>query len=126
MARVGYPRNEIQSSGYVTYMIVVTEEEQTLVDLTCKAREAAVTGQWDLVIDYYTQRGASGFLKDVSPKVAKELVTNDKWMMTRIREVQALTQQNLGAVQDHRRKLDGLKRQWVAHQTGPIQHRLSI
>ncbi len=107
-------------------MSIVTEEEQTLVDLTYKAREAAVAGQWALVIDYYAQRGALGFLKDVSPKVANELVTNDKWMMTRIREVQALTQQNLGAIQDHRRKLDGLKRQWVAHQAVPIQHRLSI
>lgn len=51
---------------------------------------------------------------------------NDQWMMTRIREVQALTQQHLEEAQDHRRRLETLKRQWVGKNAVESRHRLSI
>jgi hypothetical protein len=104
----------------------MTEREKNLEQLTRKAFRAASDGKWSEVIQFYDQRGRTGWLDDVSPDVAKQLMKYDRWMMTRVQEVQALTQQHLGEAQDHRRRLESLKRQWVGPNTGQARHRLSI
>ena len=104
----------------------VLEHDQSVEELTQNAMAAAETGHWDQVVQLYEQRANSGRLENVSPDVAKKLVECDQWMMTRIREVQALTKQYLGEAQDRRRRLESVKRQWVSHHTMPTHHRLSI
>ncbi len=104
----------------------VLEHDQLVEELTLKAIAAAETGHWDQVAQLYKQRENSGKLETVSQDVAKKLVECDQWMMTRIREVQALTKQYLGEAQEHRRRLEGVKRQWVSHHTTSAHHRLSI
>jgi len=107
-------------------MSQVTQEEELVEQLTRKAFEAAAQGKWSDVVQLYDQRARAGLLEGISPDVAKQLIKYDQWMIVRIREVQALTQQNLGETQEHRRQLEALKRQWVDHSTVQDQHRLSI
>ncbi len=94
--------------------------------LTRKACTAASHGKWDEVIRLYDQRACEGWLDDVSPDVAGKLMKYDQWVMTRIKEIQALILQQLGETQDHRRKLASVKRQWVGPNAGQARHRLSI
>ncbi len=107
-------------------MSPVLESDQVVEALTQKAVTAAETGQWDQVVKFYEERENSGHLAKVSPEVAKKLIKCDQWVMTRIREVQALTKQALGEAQEHRRRLEGVKRQWLSQQTTQTHHRLSI
>lgn len=107
-------------------MSQMTEGEKRVEQLTRKAFTAASNGKWSEVIQLYDQRGRAGWLDDVSPDVAGQLMKYDQWVMTRIQEVQALTLQQLGETQDQRRKLASLKRQWVGPNTGQARHRLSI
>ncbi len=107
-------------------MSQATEGEKLLEQLTRKAFRAASDGKWSEVIQLYDQRTRAGCLDDVSPDVAKQLMKYDQWMSTRVQEVQALTRQQLGEVQNHRRKLESLKRQWVGPNTVEARHRLSI
>ncbi|MDH5562925.1 MAG: hypothetical protein OEY91_04780 [Nitrospirota bacterium] len=104
----------------------MTHEEELLEQLTRKAFEAAGQGKWNDVIQLYEQRIRAGFPEGLSPDVAKQLITYDQWMVTRIREVQALTQQDLVETRGHRRQLELLNRQWVDQHTIHPQHRLSI
>ena len=104
----------------------MTEREKLLGQLTHKAFQAASHGKWSEVIQLYDQRARAGLLENVSPHVAKQLMKYDQWMMTRIQEVQALTQQHLGEAQDHRRKLESVKRQWAGPNTVQARHRLSV
>lgn len=105
---------------------VITHEEELLEQLTRKAFEAARKGKWNEVIQLYEQRVRSVFPEGLSPDVAKQLMKYDQWMVTRIQEVQALTRQQLGETQGHRRQLEALKRKWVDQHTVLPQHRLSI
>lgn len=102
------------------------QEKDALEELTCMAMEAALQGKWDSVAQFYDHRARIGTLGSVSREVAMKLMQDDQWIMTRIREVQALVQQQIGEAQQHRRSLEGLKRQWVTHQPAQAQHRLSI
>jgi hypothetical protein len=104
----------------------MTEVEKLFEQLTRKAYKAACAGQWSDVIQLYAQRAQAGFPGDLSPDVAKQFTQYDQWMITRIQEVQALTQQQIGEVQDHRRKLETFKRQWSTHAPDQARHRLSI
>ena len=104
----------------------MTEGEKLFGELTRKAIKAASAGQWSDVIQLYDQRAQAGLLDGLSPQVAKQLMQYDQWMITRIQEVQALTQQHIGEAQDHRRKLEALKRQWASHTPPQARHRLSI
>jgi len=104
----------------------MTAGEKRLEQLTCKAFKAALHGKWNEVIQLYDQRGQTGWLDDVSPDVAGQLMKYDQWVMTRIQEVQALILQQLGETQDQRRKLANVKRQWVGPNPGQARHRLSI
>ena len=104
----------------------ITEEEHCLTQLTHKAMEAAAQGKWDSVAQIYDRRAHAGSLSNVSEGIAKKLIQSDEWIMTRIREVQTLTQQQLGDVQQQRRSLEGLKRQWASHGLTQARHRLSI
>lgn len=104
----------------------MTEGEKLLGQLTHEAFQAASHGKWSEVVQLYDRRARAGLLENVSPHVAKQLMKYDQWMMTRIQEVQALTQQHLGEAQDHRRKLESIKRQWAGPNTVQARHRLSV
>jgi len=107
-------------------MSQMTEGEKRLEQLTRKAFTAASHGKWSEVIQLYDQRGRAGWLDDVSPVVARQLMKYDQWVMTRIQEVQALIMQQLGEAQDHRRRLASLKQQWVGPNINQARHRLSV
>ena len=100
--------------------------DELLEHWTKEAVDAARHGRWDRVIQLYDHRAKSGILEKISSKGAQKLIPYDRWMMARIREVQALTQQHIEEVQGHRRKLEALKRQWVGNPDGPARYRLSI
>ena len=107
-------------------MSQVIEEEKIFEELTSMAMEAAAQGKWDSVAQFYDRRARAGSFDVVSREVAKKLFQCDEWIMARIREVQILTQQQLGEAQQHRRKLEGLKRQWAGQNLVQSRHRLSI
>ncbi len=107
-------------------MSEMDEKERVLEQLTGKAMEAATQGKWDSVAQFYDRRAQTGFLTHVSQEFANKLMQVDIWVITRIREVQTLTQQLLEEAQQHRRKLDGVKRQWAGQNLVQAQHRLSI
>lgn len=107
-------------------MSQMTEGEKRLDQLTRKAFKAASLGNWDEVIQLYDQRACVGWLDDVSPHVAGQLMKYDQWVMTRIHEVQALSLQQLEETQDSRRKLENVKWQWVGPNTNQTRLRLSI
>ncbi len=102
------------------------EGENVFEQLTSMAMEAATQGKWNSVAQLYDRRARAGSLASVPRDVAKKLMKYDKWIMTRIREVQTLTQQQLGEAQQYRRRLEGLKRQWAGHSPVQARHRLSI
>lgn len=104
----------------------LTKIEQKIERLTQKAKEAAEQGQWGTVAQFYASRARAGSLDKVSRDVAETLMQYDQWVMARIREVQSLIQQQLGEAQQHRRKLDGVKRQWASQNLVQARHRLSI
>ncbi len=104
----------------------VNEGENVFEQLTSMAMEAATQGKWDSVARFYDRRARAGSLDTVPRNVAKKLLQYDQWIMTRIREVQTLTQQQLGEAQQHRRRLEGLKRQWAGQNPVQARHRLSI
>ena len=107
-------------------MSQLNEGETVFEQLTSMAMEAATQGKWDSVAQLYDRRARAGSLDTVSRDVAKKLMQCDQWIMTRIREVQTLTQQQLGETQQYRRKLEGLKRQWAGQNLAQARHRLSI
>jgi hypothetical protein len=107
-------------------MSQVNEGENVFEQLTIMAMEAATQGKWDSVAQLYDRRARAGSLASVPRDVAKKLMEYDKWIMARIREVQTFTQQQLGEAQQHRRRLEGLKRQWAVHNSVQARHRLSI
>ena len=107
-------------------MSQVNEDEKVFEELTSLAMEAAAQGKWDSVAQFYERRARAGSFNTVSREVAKKLMQCDQWIMTRIREVQILTQQQLGEAQQYRRKLQVLKRQWAGQNLFQARHRLSI
>jgi tRNA A37 N6-isopentenylltransferase MiaA len=107
-------------------MSQITEADRLLEHLTQEAMDAATEGKWDQVAQFYERRASGELLQNVSPDVARKLIPYDQWMMTRIREVQALTQQHLNEAQDHRRRLETLKRQWIGNQAVQGRHLMSI
>ena len=107
-------------------MSLPNEGETVFERLTSMAMEAAIQGKWGSVAQFYDRRARVGSLDTVPRDVAKKLMQYDQWIMTRIREVQTLTQQQLGEAQQHRRRLEGLKRQWAGQNLVQARHRLSI
>lgn len=107
-------------------MSKMDEKERMLEQLTNLAMEAATQGRWDSVAQLYDRRAQTGFLGNVSQDVANKLVQLDRWIMARIREVQALAKQQLGESQQHLRQLEGLKRRWAGQDLSQTRHRLSI
>ncbi len=102
------------------------EGDRLLQHMTREAVDAAIHGMWDKVAEIYDRRASSGLLEGASAEIVKKIIQDDQWVMTRIREVQALTQQNLEVAQNHRRHLETLKRQWVGRGTSQAFHRVSI
>ena len=97
-----------------------------LKQLTQEAIEAARDGKWDQVIAVYDRRVSQGELKSISPGITRTLVQSDQWLVARVREVQAAIQQNLLDIQDQRRKMEILKRQWGGSSIAQARHRLTI
>lgn len=94
--------------------------------LTNKAMEAATQGKWDAVAHFYDRRANAGSLEALPRDVAKKLMHIDQWIITRIRDVQTLIQDQLGEAQQHRRRLEGLKRQWGSQSPVHASHRFSV
>ncbi|MBA3611990.1 MAG: hypothetical protein H0W49_03555 [Nitrospirales bacterium] len=94
--------------------------------LTQDAIEAARHGQWDQVIALYDQRLSQGPQSFLSLDTIQVLMESDQWLITRVKEVQAAINQHLNDIQDHRRKLGILKRQWGEDSTTPVRHLLTI
>lgn len=94
--------------------------------LTQDAIEAARHGQWDQVIALYDQRLSQGPQPSISLDTIQFLMESDQWFITRVKEVQAATKHHLNDIQDHRRKLGILKRQWGENSTTPGRHLLTI
>ncbi|WP_342346858.1 hypothetical protein [uncultured Nitrospira sp.] len=94
--------------------------------LTQDAIEAARHGQWDQVIVLYEQRLSQGLQSSISLDTIQVLMESDQWLVTRVKEVQAAIKQHLNDIQDHRRKLEILKRQWGESSTTRVRHLLTI
>ena len=104
----------------------VAKEDNVFEQITKMAIEAAIQGKWGTVAQYYEQRARAGSFDTIPVDVAKKLMQADQWIMSRIREVQVLTQQQIGAAQQNRRELEGVKRQWAGQTLGQARYRLSI
>ncbi len=100
--------------------------EAIFEQLTNQAMEAAIQGKWDSVAHFYDRRANAGSLEALPRDVAKKLMKSDEWIISRIREVQTLMQDQIVESQQHRRRLDGLKRQWGSQSPAQASHRLSI
>ena len=94
--------------------------------LTRDAIEAARDGKWDQVVALYERRVSEGRLEHLSTSRTKALLRQDQWLITRVREAQAAIKKNLLAIEDQRRKLGILKRQWGGNSTGQARHLLTI
>lgn len=94
--------------------------------LTQSTLEAARHGQWDQVIVLYGQRLSQGPQQSLSLATIQTLMESDQWLIARVKEVQAAINQQLNDIQDQRRKLGVLKRQWGEHPTSPARHLLTI
>ena len=94
--------------------------------LTQDTMKAARDGKWDQVIALYDRRISQGQVEEISPGTTQALVELDKWLITRVQEAQAAIQQNLLEIQDQRRKLDFLKRQWTGNPNAQARHLLTI
>jgi len=103
-----------------------TQEANAFEQLTSMAMEAAKQGKWDSVAQFYDRRARVGTFDTLPKDIVKKLIQCDQWIITRIREVQALTKQQLGEAQKHRRRLLGLKRQWAGQNLEQSRHLLSI
>lgn len=94
--------------------------------LTQDAIEAARHGQWDQVIILYDQRLSQGPQHFLSSDAIQSLVESDQWLVKRVREAQAAIKTHLNDIQDQRRKLGVLKRQWGVNSTTQVRHLLTI
>jgi len=97
-----------------------------LEQLTQDTIKAARDGKWDQAIALYDRRVSEGQLEHISPSTAQALVKLDKWLLTRVREAQAAIKKNLHEIQDQRRKLEILKRQWGGNSTAQARPLLII
>ena len=104
----------------------MSDVECLLEQLTRDVIGAARDGKWDQVIALYDRRVSQGRLNSISPGITQILVKSDQWLVARVREVQAAIQQNLLDIQDQRRKLEILKRQWGGSSIAQARHRLTI
>ena len=98
--------------------------DQFVEQLTQEALDAAQKGRWDQVIACYARRTQHGSLKEVSPETAKKLLACDQWMVERVNGVHGALRQQILDVQDQRRKLVGVKRQYGIQESGEMIHHL--
>lgn len=104
----------------------MAEGNNLVEQLTQSALEAARHGQWEQVIALYHQRLSQGPQDSLSLDTIQVLMESDQWLIGRVKEVQAAITQHLNDIQDQRRKLGVLKRQWGENPTTPIRHLLTI
>ncbi len=100
--------------------------DQLLEEITREAIEAAKEGKWDEVAMLYERRALNGELEQVSPQMARQLMVWDQWLAVRIQEAQAAAQHHMTAIQQQRRKLGAVKRQWGMESTNSSRHLLSV
>ncbi|WNM62846.1 hypothetical protein [Candidatus Nitrospira neomarina] len=104
----------------------MSEGNYLVEQLTQRVLEAARHGQWDQVIVLYGQRLSQGPQQSLSLPTIQALMESDQWLLARVKEVQAAINQQLNDIQDQRRKLGVLKRQWGEDPTSPVRHLLTI
>lgn len=104
----------------------MSDVHDLLVQLTRDAIEAARDGKWDHAIFLYNQRLALGGLQGISPEIIRSLIEWDQWLIARVQEVRAAIHQNLLDIQDQRRQLEALKRQWGGNTANQARHLLTV
>ncbi len=104
----------------------ITHAHAMVVQLTQDALEAARNGQWDQVIALYNHGLSQKSFKDVSPESIQSIVEWNQWLIARVQEARAAIQQNLIDIQDQRRQLEVLKRQWGANSPSQARHLLTV
>jgi len=92
--------------------------------VTQEAIQAAHNGIWDQVITSYARRNQNGGLDQVSPQTARKLLVWDQWIVERVKGVQGALGQQLLEVQDQRRKLASVKRQFGTTESSSHVHHL--
>ncbi|MGD9849850.1 MAG: hypothetical protein AB7T38_01150 [Nitrospirales bacterium] len=102
----------------------MSEVDRWLEQLTQKACESAKNGRWDEVIAYYGQRSQGRVLDEVSPSTAKMLLDSDQWIVGRVKEAYGALQQQILAIQDQKRKLAVVKRQYGNPSSSGYSHHL--
>jgi hypothetical protein len=90
----------------------MTSIDQQIETLTRKAVNAAEEGRWNDVIEAYRHRWEEGRLEQISPAMAQRIIALDQWILQKVKMVQAATTQQMIELQEKRRKLNVLKRQW--------------
>jgi len=101
-----------------------SEMDRRLERVTREAIQAAHNGRWDQVITCLTRRYQYGDLAQVSPQTARKLLAWDQWIIERVKGVQSALGQQLLEVQDQRRKLASLKRQFGTTESSAHVHHL--
>lgn len=104
----------------------MSEGNYLVEQLTQSALEAARHGQWEQVIALYDQRLSQGPQQSLSLATIQALMESDQWLIARVKEVQTAINQHLNDIQDQRRKLGVLKRQWGENSTTPVRHLRTI
>ena len=90
----------------------MTTVDQRLERLTQEALQAARQGRWDQVITYYAKRVQDDEFAQVSPQMATQLMKWDQWMIRQVKCVQSALHQQILEVQEQRRRLAGMSRQY--------------
>jgi len=101
-----------------------SEMDRRIEQVTQEAIQAAHNGRWDQVITSFTRRNQDGDLAQVSPQTARKLLAWDQWIIERVKGVQSALGQQLLEVQDQRRKLASLKRQFGTTESSAHVHHL--
>jgi len=120
-----FREQSLRPSGY-KHRCPMSDVNCLLEQLTHDAIAAARDGQWDRVIGLYDRRMTQLHLNPIAPGLTQALVKWDQWLIARVRDAQAAIQQNLLEIQDQRRKLEILKRQWGGSSTAQSRHLLTI
>lgn len=97
-----------------------------VIQLATEILEAARNGQWDQAMALYDRRLSIEDSHGISRETRRNLLKCDQWLMGRVLGVRAAIQQTLGDIQEQRRKLKALKRQWAGTSHAPACHLLTV
>lgn len=97
-----------------------------VIQLATETLEAARNGQWDQAMALYDRRLSVEDSPDISQDTRRKLLECDQWLVGRVQGVRAAIQQTLWDIQEQRRKLKALKRQWAGTSHAQACHLLTV